>query len=179
MGQSQDTTSLRPPTTQASHDAEAFDAYRAGLDEAAGKPVPRLNRALLAVTMVALGATIPLTFAPWLEYQREDGTFGYANGIRGDGFVLIIASIVAMLMLVIASRQEPGHGDFQALIGFGATVVGAIGVLYTLMDPGFIPIDEPETPVSLARRWGLYLASLCAVLGAVGAFRLWKTADHF
>jgi hypothetical protein len=179
MSQSQDTTSFRSPTTQASHDADAFDAYRVGLDEAAGKPVPRLNLALLAMTVIVLAATIPLTFAPWIEYQREDGTFGYANGMRGDGFVLIIASLVAIVMLVIASRQEPGHGDFQALIGFGATVIGSVGVLYTLMDPGFIHINEPEAPVSQARDWGLYLASLCAVVGAVGAYRLWKTADHF
>lgn len=179
MSQAEDTRSSRLPTTQASHDAEAFDAYRAGLDEAADKPVPRLNLALLVLTIVSLGGAIAFSFAPWIEYVREDGSVGHANGVRGDAFVLIIASIVAIVMLVVASWQKPGHGDFQALVGFGASVVGAIAVVYTLMDPGFIPIDEPETPVSHARDWGLYLTSLCAVLGTVGAYRLWKTADHF
>jgi hypothetical protein len=179
MSQSHINRPVRPPTGQESHDAKAFDDYRAGLMEAAGTPVPRMNIVLLFGTVIALAAAVPLTFAPWIDYEREDGTFGQVNGIRGDGLVLVVASLVAIVMLLIASRQEPGHGDRQALVGFGAAVLGAIAVLYTLMAPEFITIDEPRAPISHARAWGLYLASLCAVLGAIGASRLWKTADHF
>lgn len=179
MSQSERAPTFRPPTAQASHDAEAFDDYRSGLDRASGQPVPRMSLALLAGTVVVLAIAIALTFATWIEYQREDGSVGTANGIWGDGFVLIATSLLAITMLIVASLQQPGHGDFQAMIAFGATIVGAIAVLFTLMAPEFITINEPETPVSYARAWGLYGASLSAVLGAYGTYRLWKVTDHF
>jgi hypothetical protein len=171
--------SRKRPTPQPSQDIHAFRRYRRGLDEAARSEIPALPPDLLYGTVAGLLAAIGLTFAPWLRYVREDGTVGTSSGIRGDGAVLVLAAIVAIVAFAIASRRAPGDAGFPATVGFMATIIGMLAVGYTMMDPGFIPIDEPELPVSISRAWGLPSAFVVMLVTTYGAWRLWRIAGYY
>jgi hypothetical protein len=171
--------SPKRPTSQPGQDTHAYRQYRRGLDEAARSEIPALPSDLLYGTIAGLVASIGLTFAPWLRYIREDGSVGTTSGIRGDGFVLVLASVVAVVAFAIAGHRAPGDAGFPATIGFVATIIGFLAVGYTMMDPGFIPIDEPELPVSISRAWGLPSAFIVMLVTAYGAFRLWRIAGYY
>ncbi len=167
------------PTNQPSQDTHAFRRYRRGLDTAARSEIPALPSDLLYGTIAGLVAAICLTFAPWLRYVREDGTMGTSSGIRGDGAVLVLASIAGIVAFAMASRSAPGDAGFPATVGFVATIIGMLAVGYTMMDPGFIPIDEPELPVSISRAWGLPSAFVVMLVTTYGAGRLWRVAGYY
>jgi hypothetical protein len=169
----------RRPTNQPSQDTHAFWKYRRVLDEAARSEIPALPPDLLYGTVAGLVAAIVLTFAPWLRYVREDGTVGTSSGIRGDGFVLVLAAVVAIVSFAVSGRQAPGDAGFPATIGFVATIIGMLAVGYALIDPGFIPIDEPELPVSISRAWGLTSTVIVMLVTTYGAWRLWRIAGYY
>jgi hypothetical protein len=167
------------PTNQPSQDVHAFRKYRRGLDEAARSEIPALPPDILYGTVAGLVAAIGLTFAPWLRYVRDDGTIGTSSGIRGDGFVLVLAAVVAIVAFAISGRQAPGDAGFPATIGFVATTIGMLAVGYTMIDPGFIPIDETEMPVSISRAWGLTSTLIVMLVTTYGAWRLWRIAGYY
>ncbi len=167
------------PTSQPDQDTHAFRQYRRHLDEEARATIPLLDPVVTVGTVLALAAAMGLAFAPWIRFVREDGTTGSTSALRGDGLMLILAASVGIGALVTAFKAAPGEASFPAMIGFIASVVGLIVVGFTLLDPRFVHINEPELPVSVSRDWGLPSAFLVMVVAVVGSWRLWRMADYY
>lgn len=167
------------PTTQASHDAHAFNRFRGGLEEGSQQEVPRLPPAILYGAIIALVSAIGFSFAPWVRYELNDGTTITESGIRGDGLVMVLTALVSIGALAIAGRREPGDASFPAMIGFGFSVIGLLAVGYIMMDPGYIQVDTESQPVALTRGWGLIGGFFVMLAATWGVFRLWRIADHF
>lgn len=167
------------PSTETTHYTGAFTRYRQTIDSMAKGEIPRPNLAIVVATILLQVVAIGLAFTPWLVYQRDDVSTGNTNAIRSDGMVLVITALVAIVALVLVARAAPGEASFPAIFAFGACVAGLFITGFTMLDPGFVYVDESEMAVSHSRGWGLLAAFAVTLVSTFGAFRLWRTANHF
>lgn len=164
---------------ETSYGSHAFRRFRRGLVEASRHEVPPLPSDVLFSTIVALLAAIGLAFAPWVRYELRDGTVVTESGIRGDGLVMVVAALIAIVALLVARRGDPGDASLPALIGFGACVAALLAPTIRMMDPGYIMLDAVSPPVPLSRPWGLVGSFLMMLVATWGAFRLWRLTDRW
>lgn len=167
------------PSTQTTHYAGAYHRYRQGVDEMAQVEIPRPRLAAVVAVILLQLAALGLAFAPWLVYQRDDGSIGSTNAIRSDGLVLVVTALAAIVALGYVARSAPGEASFPAIIALVACAAGLLVTGFTMLDPSLVHVDESELPVSHSRGWGLQAAFGVTLVSTFGAFRLWRTTDHF
>lgn len=169
-------TPKRRPNQPDPGGAAAFAGYRRGEGETA---VHEDRRIALPDLVLAIGgnlAAVGFGFAPWMHYQlaQRDGVSvarvsdtGYAT----DGWVMLAASIVAVVALGLAAFRA--DQAMPATVGFWATVLAAVtaGTCWWLID-----MTAPAGATAVQADWGVIAATAATVVAAIFGFRAMRTA---
>lgn len=168
-----------PPTsTQANDGQHAFSSYLQGIHQDNSRPVVAFPRATFAIALIGNLIVAATGFAPWITFTRRSGEEDFLTGLATDGMFAILASVVAVISLIVASRRGEGGGDFESLVALVASVATVILVGINFMYVDSYPIDNIFTN-TLAPGWGLITAQVISIVATAASYRFWRAISVY